>query len=115
MPNVKCMKLSSYHKQKGDTVNFVTEKFHISLQHDICYIIKEQDNTPMPSKSILDSNTTKLLGDGFKYYNRKELSEIIVACRPDYLLYEVNENNSFTNANIVNFYAGKTLVKQQQD
>lgn len=115
MPNINCMRLSSYHKQKGDKINFITEEIHLNLAFDVLYITKELDITPMPNRKYIDDKRTILIGRGFKYYNTKELNAIITACRPDYLLYENKENNSYTNANFITFYAGNKLIKKRQD
>ena len=42
------MKISSYHKQLGDEVNFVEKNDDIYRPHDIYYIIKENSKTPNP-------------------------------------------------------------------
>ena len=115
MPNVDCMRLSSYHKQRGDKINFVTQDTHLTLPFDKMYITRENDNTPMPKRALLDDKRTVLLGRGFKMFGAKTLSPIVVACRPDYLLYPMNERNPYVNANFITFYAGNQLVKTRQD
>jgi hypothetical protein len=42
------MKISSYHKQLGDTINFVTTQDDIRRPYDLYYIIKENSKTPNP-------------------------------------------------------------------
>jgi hypothetical protein len=42
------MKISSYHKQLGDKVNFVTTKDDIYRPYELYYIIKEKQKTPLP-------------------------------------------------------------------
>lgn len=115
MPNINCMRLSSYHKQKGDKINFISQETHLTLLFDILYISRELDNTPMPSRKYIDDKRTKLIGKGFRYYGAKELNSIVTACRPDYLLYEIEETNQYTNANFITFYAGNKLIKSRQD
>ena len=47
------MKISSYHKQLGDTINFVTKEDDIRRPYDIYYIIKEKSETPNPPLDFL--------------------------------------------------------------
>lgn len=42
------MRISSYHKQKGDEVNFVQKDYDIRRPYDLYYIIKENAATPNP-------------------------------------------------------------------
>ena len=115
IPNVKCMKLSSYHKQKGDSTFLISEAHHLSLAFDVLYIIKEQNNTPMPPRKLLDDNRTVLIGAALTMFKSKQLGKIIMACRPDYLLYETKEKDKYGNANFVTFYAGTELILNRQD
>ena len=48
MVNPDVQKISSYHKQKGDNVNFVLQQYDINRPYDIYYIIKENKKTPNP-------------------------------------------------------------------
>lgn len=115
IPNVKCMKLSSYHKQKGDEVTLIKNEFDLSYNYDLMYIFKERKNTPSPERRYLDSKKSTLIGKGYFGFNVKDISTVVAACRPDYLLYEGNEFNKYTNANYISFYVGGQLVKRQQD
>ena len=54
--NPDVMKISSYHKQMGDTINFVTTQDDIRRPYDLYYIIKEDNKTPNPP---LDFFTTR--------------------------------------------------------
>lgn len=109
------MKLSSYHKQRGDSINFITDKSQLSLSFDRMYIARNDDTTEVPSKKLLDDSRVMLLGKGFQYYGAKGINSVVASCRPDYLLYDVNERNPYANANFAQFYCGKTLLKQKQD
>ena len=42
------MRISSYHKQKGDQINFILTQDDIDRPHDLYYIIKEHEETPNP-------------------------------------------------------------------
>lgn len=114
IPNIQCMQLSSFCKQKNYIVNFITKEEHIKLNCDYLYIFKEKEETPYPNKGILTKTTTRLIGSGFKYYNTKSLSSIIVACRPDYLLYD-EPRSKYHNANFIQFFCGDKLIKNRQD
>ena len=46
--NADVMRISSYHKQLGDQVNFVTSQYDIYRPYDLYYIIRENDKTPGP-------------------------------------------------------------------
>lgn len=58
------MKLSSYHQQCGDKINFITQPEHINMAYDRLYIIKEYKRTPHPARTLIDSKKTVLLGKG---------------------------------------------------
>ena len=115
IPNVKCMKISSYHKQKGDTTFLISEPQHLSYAYDTMYIIKEKATSPMPPRKILDDNRTVLIGAGLTMFKCKQPGKIIMACRPDYLLYETEEKDKFGNANFITFFAGNELITTRQD
>lgn len=109
------MKLSSYHKQRGDSINFITSPTQLGLSFDLMYIARKGDNTEVPSKKLINDSRVKLLGPGFKYYGAKGISSVVAGCRPDYLLYDVDEHNPYANANFAQFYCGKTRLKTKQD
>lgn len=109
------MKLSSYHKQRGDSINFVTDKNQLTLSFDRMYIARNDDTTEVPNKKLLNDNRVMLLGKGFRYYGAKGINAIVASCRPDYLLYNIDEKNPYANANFAQYYCGKTLLKQKQD
>ena len=58
--NPDVMKISSYHKQLGDTINFVLKKDDIRRPYDIYYIIKEKNSTPNPPGDFLLNSKIKL-------------------------------------------------------
>ena len=114
-PNPIAMKISSYHKQQGNLINFVSEEYHINLTYDEYYIIKEKATTPKPPGIFIDDKRVKLIGDPFRFFNNYyQLEPIISAVRPDYLLYPENPRDAYYNAHIVQFYHnGKRLNKKQ--
>lgn len=116
IPNHKAMKISSYHKQRGDVVNFVLEKAHLSFEHDIIYVIKENKMTPFPPMAILDSQKSKLIGREFIYHDGiYEPDAVIGMVRPDYGLYPVPERNAYANAHVAQFFHKTTLLPAQQN
>lgn len=105
-PNPTVMKISSYHKQLGDLVNFIEEPSHVKMPFDLFYIVKEKKATPRPSSKITENNKVRLLGKYFKHEgNYFEIDNVIAAVRPDYMLYpEKEERDPYYNANFVQFY-----------
>lgn len=53
------MKISSYHKQLGDKINFVMREVDINRPFDIYYIIKENNKTPNPPFEFFTNNKVK--------------------------------------------------------
>lgn len=85
--NLTAMKLSSWHKQQGDQVLFVTSPFDIDRYYDICYIIKEEFKTPaVPARFLLDQKV-RWLGASFVGKHNWTPPKGFAGCRPDYLLY----------------------------
>lgn len=113
LPKPLCMKLSSYHKQLGDIINFAETGWQINLDFDIMYVVREGTAGTLPKEIPMHNDKVYLIGNGFRYYNRylKELPTAIDSCRPDYLLYKIDEENNMTKANIIQFYSrnGKRL------
>lgn len=50
--NPDAMKISSYHKQLGDVVNFVEKQDDIYRPYDLYYIIRDKKTTPQPPSSF---------------------------------------------------------------
>jgi len=117
MPNYKLMKLSSYHKQIGDSVTFVNDKYYLNGTYDICYIAKERYETNYPHHSLMDDKRSYLIGDEFEgFISHYELNPVQSAARPDYLLYNIDPNtrNPLLKANFVSFYSGNTYITKHQ-
>lgn len=114
-PNPIAMKLSSFHKQQGHIINFVTDEYHINLSYDKFYIIKEKVSTPKPPGKLLHDKRVKLIGKPLRFFdNYYEIDPVISAVRPDYMLYPENKRDPYYNANIVQFFhKGKKLQKIQ--
>lgn len=81
------MKISSYHKQLGDKINFVMREVDINRPFDIYYIIKENNKTPNPPFEFFTNNKVKWWGNAYKARIKWSMSDAMLGCRPDYLLY----------------------------
>lgn len=85
--NTDVMKIASYHKQLGDSVNFVTKEADINRPYDCYYVIKNNKKTPNPPLSFFSNRKVRWYGEAFKSRQNWTISDTILACRPDYLLY----------------------------
>jgi hypothetical protein len=81
-PNLALMKISAYHKQQGDQINFLNPMEH----YDKVYASKVFDFTPDYDFNIL-SFWVEHGGTGYDLQNR--LPEYIESIYPDYSLYGV--------------------------
>lgn len=64
--NPDVMLIASYHKQCGDSINFVTKEDDIRRPFDIYYVIKENAKTPNPPLDILMNRKIYWWGDAYK-------------------------------------------------
>ena len=85
--NPDVMKISSYHKQLGDKVNFVTTKDDIYRPYELYYIIKEKQKTPLPPVDFFINKRVRWWGKAFKVRINWKMPDEMLICRPDYLLY----------------------------
>ena len=88
-PNLACMKLSSFHKAKGDNVRLCLS-YSNTDSYDIVYVSKVFTGTKVP-ENVLKGTNIKIGGTGFfydKYDNAPMLSKEIEHSKPDYELYE---------------------------
>jgi hypothetical protein len=105
VPNPEVMKISSFHKQNGDLINFVEEKGHINMPYDLFYLVKDKRRTKMPPGKLMDDDRVRLMGRYFKHFpNYWLLTDVVAAVRPDYLLYPEKKYGAYYNANFVKFY-----------
>ena len=84
--NPLLMKLSSYHKQKGDEVTFVLTEYDIRRPFDIYYVCREKKNCAMPPSDFFMNNKVRWIGAANKFRSWA-IPDVVYACRPDYLLY----------------------------
>lgn len=85
-PNLCSMKLSSYHKQNGDTVELRTEYSDL-VQFDRVYISKVFTKTRVPDE-VLNLPNVQYGGTGFFYDNAPPLPDEVEHVMPDYHLYD---------------------------
>ena len=116
LPNIKCMKLSSYHIQLGDIVMLAQEEMDLTYQHDIMYVVRESMMGQVPPKVNVRDSRVKLIGKAIRFYDNymPDINEVQAACRPDYTLYPIKEENKMSKADMVQFYSNdKRLTKIQ--
>ena len=83
-PNLACMKISSYYKQRGENVQLLLD-YHNLNQYDKVYVSKVFTDTPVPK---LIGNNIIYDGTGFFYDQATPLPYEIEHCMPDYHLYD---------------------------
>ena len=90
-PNLVCMKLSGYHKERGDSVTLKTDYDDLQ-KFDKIYIAKVFTDTQIPSgglfENILKLPSVEYGGTGFFYDKAKPLPPEIEHFMPDYHLYD---------------------------
>lgn len=85
--NPDVMKISSYHKQLGDQINFVLKEDDIYRPYDLYYIIKENNKTKNAPFDFYTNSKVRWWGKAYKHKINWKMSDVMLACRPDYLLY----------------------------
>lgn len=85
--NPDVMKIASYHKQLGDIINFVGREVDIRRPYDLYYIIKENHATPNPPIDFITNKKVRWWGKAFKSRINWSMDNVMLGCRPDYLLY----------------------------
>ena len=90
-PNLVCMKLSGYHKLRGDNVTLKTD-YDSLHDFDKVYIAKVFTDTPIPSGDLfgnpLELPNVEYGGTGFYYDNAPKLPAEVEHSKPDYHLYD---------------------------
>lgn len=106
--NTYVMKVSSYHKQRGDKINFVLQSCDINRPYDYCYLFRNNKDLPLPPvKMLVDKKHTRWLGRGIVGHKAWELSDEILGCRPDYQLYPNDLSTKIRRAERVRFFNNK--------
>lgn len=85
-PNLACMKVSSYHKAKGDEVILKLNYDEIHT-FDKVYISKVFSDTPVPDE-VTHMKNVYFGGTGFYYDKAPKLPDEIEHSMPDYHLYD---------------------------
>ena len=85
-PNLACMKISSYYKNKGDSVILKTDYEKLD-KYDKVFISKVFTSTPVPD-GILSLPNVEYGGTGFFYDKATPLPYDIEHSKPDYHLYD---------------------------
>lgn len=85
-PNLACMKLSAYHKQKGDDVDLLLNYDDVK-NYDKVYISKVFTDTQIPV-SVLAMPNVEFGGTGFFFDKAPALPYEIEHIMPDYHLYD---------------------------
>lgn len=85
--NPDAMKVSSYHKQLGDQINFVECDDDINRPYDLYYIFKNNSKLPNPPAKFFLDRKVRWWGKAVKQRINWKMSDEMLGCRPDYLLY----------------------------
>lgn len=85
-PNLACMKISSYHKNKGDDVTLL-QSYDDLENYDKVYISKVFTDTPVP-EGITSLSWVECGGTGFYFDQAPNLPDEIEHSFPDYHLYD---------------------------
>lgn len=85
-PNLCCMKLSAYHKAKGDHVTLLLD-YDTLDEYDKVYISKVFTKTEVPD-SVLELSNVEYGGTGFFYDKAPPLPKEVEHALPDYHLYD---------------------------
>lgn len=85
--NVDLMKISSFHKQLGDSVNLFEDDIDTRRPYELVYVSKNDVNIPTPPVQFMKRNNLRLIGTAFKFFKTWHIDDFILACRPDYMLY----------------------------
>lgn len=115
MKNPDVMKISSYHKQMGDKINFVTKKDDIYRPFDLYYIIKEKSTTPQPPIDFFTFRNIRWWGKCYQARIKWHMPDQMLIARPDYLLYPELETKEERSEYIQLFNHENELLPAVQD
>ena len=87
-PNLACMKISAYHKNKGDDV-VLKDDYEDLDDFDRVYVSKVFTDTPYPAEYMSKQSVEVIEGGtGFYFDKAPNLPDEIEHCMPDYHLYD---------------------------
>lgn len=81
------MKISGWHKQKGDQVNMVSCDDDIYRPYDTYYIIKENKKSANPPKEFFINPKVLRVGAAWAGFKEWDIPDEVLGARPDYVLY----------------------------
>lgn len=84
-PNLACMKISAYYKNKGCNVELLLDYNDVET-YDKVFISKVFTDTQVP-ENVLKLSNVQYGGTGFYYANAPKLTDDIEHTKPDYELY----------------------------
>lgn len=113
--NPDVMKISSYHKQLGDSVNFVMKQDDIYRPYDLYYIIKEKTRTPQPPIDFIVNPKVRWWGKAYRTKINWRMNDAMLGCRPDYLLYPERNTKMERGEHIRLFNNNAELLPQVQE
>lgn len=93
--NPDVMKISSYHKQLGDQVNFVVKEDDLDRPYDLMYIIKESNKIANPPTHYYLDKRVRWWGKSVRFKVNWKMSDAMLGCRPDYLIYPQHERKTY--------------------
>ena len=91
-PNLCCMKISAFHKDRGDDVKLVLDCSNLST-FDKVYVAKVFTDTPDPIRGLFTDTKIVKGGTGYFFDKAPMLPEAIEHYMPDYHLYDEWKSN----------------------
>ena len=97
-PNFLAMRISSYHKQMGDSVTLLRNKDKLPRKIERLYILRRDPELQKPSVKLLYHPNVRVVG--IEHFTNWEPGAVVLACRPDYSLYP-RGRDKFERADLV--------------
>lgn len=113
MPNYMAMRISSYHKQKGDEVYLIKQDCDLKGHYDIMYVIRNEESQLMCNIDCLLDARNRVCG--FENLDNWKVPNIIMSCRPDYKLYPMNVEDYIIPIQLTNNNGKVLTVKQTEE
>ena len=66
--NVDLMKISSFHKQLGDSVNLFEDEIDTKRPYELIYVSKNNPDIPTPPAHFMKRNDLRLVGKAFRFF-----------------------------------------------